>query len=555
MEFGGIITLFLALCAPCLAILIAWKHMHKAGKLPPGPTPLPFLGNLLQVRTDATFQSFLEVSLSAHVLSWSPRAGESLSKKYGPVFTVYMGPRRVVVLCGHEAVKEALVDQAEEFSGRGELASIDRNFQGHGVALANGNRWKILRRFSLAVLRDFGMGKRSIEERIQEEAGFLIEGLRKTNGAPIDPTFFLSRTVSNVISSVVFGSRFDYEDKQFLYLLHLINESFIEMSSPWAQLYDMYSGIMQYLPGRHNKIYNLIEELKDFIASRVKINEASLDPNSPRDFIDCFLIKMHQEKNNPQTEFNLKNLVLTTLNLFFAGTETVSSTLRYGFLLLMKYPEVGAKVQEEIDHIIGRHRIPKAEDRIQMPYTDAVIHEIQRVTDIVPMGVPHTVIRDTHFRGYILPKVRGLFLVCLPHLILRSTFPLPTPTPAPLSRSSPCLLHSCPPFLQGTDVFPLIGSALRDPKYFKKPDAFEPKHFLDEQGRFKKNEAFVPFASGKRVCLGEAMARMELFLYFTFILQNFSLQPLVPPSEIDITPKISGFGNIPPTYQLCIVAR
>ncbi|KAM9033449.1 cytochrome P450 2G1 [Sarcophilus harrisii] len=494
MEFGGIITLFLALCAPCLAILIAWKHMHKAGKLPPGPTPLPFLGNLLQVRTDATFQSFLE-----------------LSKKYGPVFTVYMGPRRVVVLCGHEAVKEALVDQAEEFSGRGELASIDRNFQGHGVALANGNRWKILRRFSLAVLRDFGMGKRSIEERIQEEAGFLIEGLRKTNGAPIDPTFFLSRTVSNVISSVVFGSRFDYEDKQFLYLLHLINESFIEMSSPWAQLYDMYSGIMQYLPGRHNKIYNLIEELKDFIASRVKINEASLDPNSPRDFIDCFLIKMHQEKNNPQTEFNLKNLVLTTLNLFFAGTETVSSTLRYGFLLLMKYPEVGAKVQEEIDHIIGRHRIPKAEDRIQMPYTDAVIHEIQRVTDIVPMGVPHTVIRDTHFRGYILPK--------------------------------------------GTDVFPLIGSALRDPKYFKKPDAFEPKHFLDEQGRFKKNEAFVPFASGKRVCLGEAMARMELFLYFTFILQNFSLQPLVPPSEIDITPKISGFGNIPPTYQLCIVAR
>ncbi|XP_044527073.1 cytochrome P450 2G1 [Gracilinanus agilis] len=494
MEFGGAITLFLALCVPCLIILIAWKRMHKGGKLPPGPTPLPFLGNLLQVRTDATFQSFLE-----------------LSKKYGPVFTVYMGPRRVVVLCGHEAVKEALVDQAEEFSGRGELASIDRNFQGHGVALANGERWRTLRRFSLTILRNFGMGKRSIEERIQEEAGFLLEEFRKTKGTPIDPTFFLSRTVSNVISSVVFGSRFDYEDEQFLYLLRLINESFIEMSTPWAQLYDMYSGIMQYLPGRHNKIYNLIEELKDFIASRVKINEASLDPSNPRDFIDCFLVKMHQEKNNPQTEFNLKNLVLTTLNLFFAGTETVSSTLRQGFLLLMKHPEVGAKVQEEIDHVIGRHRIPKAEDRMQMPYTDAVIHEIQRITDIVPMGVPHTVTRDTNFRGYMLPK--------------------------------------------GTDIFPLIGSALRDPKYFKKPEAFEPQHFLDEQGRFKKNEAFVPFASGKRVCLGEAMARMELFLYFTTILQNFSLQPLVPPSEIDVTPQISGFGNIPPTYKLCIVAR
>ncbi|XP_020828196.1 cytochrome P450 2G1-like [Phascolarctos cinereus] len=218
-----------------------------------------------------------------------------------------------------------------------------------------------------------------------------------------------------------------------------------------------------------------------------------------------------KEKDNPQTEFNLKNLVLTTLNLFFAGTETVSSTLRYGFLLLMKHPEVGAKVQEEIDQVIGQHRFPKAEDRMQMPYTDAVIHEIQRITDIVPMGVPHTVTRDTHFRGYILPK--------------------------------------------GTDIFPLIGSALRDPKYFSKPEIFEPKHFLDEQGRFKKNEAFVPFASGKRVCLGEAMARMELFLYFTAILQSFSLQSLVPTSEIDITPKMSGFGNVPPSYKLCIVAR
>lgn len=62
----------------------------------------------------------------------------------------------------------------------------------------------------------------------------------------------------------------------------------------FPQLYDMYSGIMQYLPGRHNRIYYLIEELKDFIASRVKKNEASLDPQNPRDFIDCFLTKMHQ---------------------------------------------------------------------------------------------------------------------------------------------------------------------------------------------------------------------------------------------------------------------
>uniref|UniRef100_A0A8C7E6Q9 Uncharacterized protein n=1 Tax=Naja naja TaxID=35670 RepID=A0A8C7E6Q9_NAJNA len=367
MELGGTVGIFLGICFSCLLLISAWKRMHKEGKLPPGPTPLPFLGNILQVKT----------------------------KKYGPVFTVYLGPRRVVVL------------------GRGEIATIDRNFNGFGeccpcspgVALANGERWKQLRRFSLTTLRNFGMGKRSIEERIQEEAQYLVEEIRKTKGQPFDPTFFLSRTVSNVISSVVFGSRFDYEDKTFLSLLRMINESFIEMSTPLAQVVG--SPSPGYLPGRHNRIYYLVEDLKDFIAGKIEANQATLDPSNPRDFIDCFLIQMEKEKGNPSTEFNLKNLVLTTLNLFFAGTETVSSTLRYGLLFLMKYPEVEEKVHKEIEQVIGPNRLPATEDRLKMPYTDAVVHEIQRVTDIVPMGVPHTVIRDTQFRGYLLPKRDG----------------------------------------------------------------------------------------------------------------------------------------------------
>ncbi|XP_036032887.1 cytochrome P450 2G1 [Onychomys torridus] len=494
MALGWVFGIFLSLCLFYLLLSIARKRTSKGGKLPPGPTPIPVLGNLFQVRIDNMFQSFLK-----------------LQKKYGPVFTVYFGPRPVVILCGHEAMKEALVDQADDFSGRGEMPTIEKNFQGHGLALSNGERWKVLRRFSLIVLRNFGMGKRSIEERIQEEAGYLLEEFHKVKGAPIDPTFYLSRTVSNVICSVVFGRRFDYEDKYFQSLMKTINESFVEMSKPWAQLYDMFWGIMQYFPGSHNHLYDLLEELKDFIASRVKINEESFDPSNPRDYIDCFLIKMHQDKSDPHTEFNLKNLVLTTLNLFFAGTETVSSTLRYGFLLLTKYPEVEAKVYKEINEVIGTHRIPRVDDRAKMPYTDAVIHEIQRVTDVVPLGVPHNVIRDTHFRGYFLPK--------------------------------------------GTDVYPLIGSVLKDPKYFRYPDAFYPQHFLDEQGCFKKNDAFVAFSSGKRICVGEALARMELFLYFTSILQRFSLRSLVPPADINITHRISGFGNIPPTYKLCFMAR
>ncbi|NWQ84049.1 CP2G1 protein, partial [Columbina picui] len=106
------------------------------------------------------------------------------------------------------------------------------------------------------------------------------------------------------------------------------------------QVYDMAETLLQYLPGPHRRIPVMLGQLRSFIARKVRDNAASLQPGPPRDFIDCFLQHMEKEKSNPSSEFTMENLELTTLNLFFAGTETVSSTLRYGFLMLMKYPHV-----------------------------------------------------------------------------------------------------------------------------------------------------------------------------------------------------------------------
>ncbi|XP_068817334.1 cytochrome P450 2C9-like isoform X2 [Capricornis sumatraensis] len=427
------LAVVLVLCLSCLLLISLWKQSSGKGKLPPGPTPLPILGNILQ----------LDVKNISKSLT-------NLSKVYGPVFTVYFGMKPIVVLHGYEAVKEALIDLGEEFSGRGTFPLAERAHVTNGILFSNGKTWKEMRRFSLMTLRNFGMGKRSIEDRVQEEAHCLVEELRKTNGLPCDPTFILGCAPCNVICSIIFQNRFDYKDPIFLDLMEKLNEILKILSSPWVQ-----------------------------------------------------------EKQNQQLEFTLENLTTTVFDLFGAGTETTSTTLRYGLLLLLKHPEVTAKVQEEIDHVIGRHRSPCMQDRSHMPYTDAVVHEIQRYIDLVPSSLPHMVTHDIEFRNYIIPK--------------------------------------------GTGVLVSLSSVLYDDKVFPNPEMFDPGHFLDESGNFKKSDYFMPFSAGKRICAGEGLARMEVFLFLTTILQKFTLKSVVDPKDIDTTPTANGLASVPPPYKLCFL--
>ncbi|XP_036051232.1 cytochrome P450 2B1-like [Onychomys torridus] len=475
-------------------LLLVRGHTKARGQLPPGPHPLPLLGNLLQMDRKGLLNSFIQ-----------------LREKYGDVFTVHLGPRPVVMLCGTEAIREALLDQAEAFSGRGTIAVFEPIVQGYGLIFANGERWKTLRRFSLATMKDLGMGKRTVEERIKEEAQCLVEKLQKSQGAPMDPTFLFQCITANIICSIVFGERFDYKDCQFLHLLDLFFQTVSLISTFSSQMFELFSGFLKYFPGAHKQIFKNLQEILNYIGESVEQHRATLDPSNPRDFIDTYLLRMEKEKTNPHTEFHHQNLMISVLSLLFAGTETSSTTLCNGFLLMLKYPHVAEKVQKEIDQVIGSHRPPTLDDRMKMPYTEAVIHEIQRFSDLIPIGLPHRVTKDTLFRGYLLPK--------------------------------------------NTEVYPILSSALHDPRYFKQPDTFNPDHFLDANGALKKNEAFMPFSIGKRICLGESIARNELFLFFTTILQNFSVSSPVAPEDIDLTPKNSGVSKIPPTYQIHFLPR
>ncbi|XP_030646575.1 cytochrome P450 2K1-like [Chanos chanos] len=476
-------------------LILSSSSTLTQGKEPPGPKPLPILGNLLLLDLKRPYMSLCE-----------------LSKKYGSVFTVFFGPKKVVVLAGYKTVKQALVNCGEEFGDRDVTPVFHDLNQGYGILFSNGENWKAMRRFALSNLRDFGMGKKRSEAKIIEETLYLREVFKKFEGKPFDTTQPVNYAVSNIISAIVYGNRFDYNDPQFKAMVNRANENIRIVGSPSLQVYNLFPSLGPWLKNWKllmNNVESNVKEMKEL----VKGLQATLNPQDCRGFVDVFLTRKQsaEELGEKDSLFHDSNLIYTIANLFAAGTDTTGTTLRWGFLLMAKYPHIQDRVQEEIDRVIGG-RQPVVEDRKNLPYTDAVIHEIQRLANIVPMSLPHTTSCDVNFEGFFIKK--------------------------------------------GTCVFPLLTSVLRDESEWETPYTFNPAHFLDEQGRFRKRDAFMPFSAGRRVCLGESLARMELFLFFTSFLQHFRFTP--PPGvsedELDLTPAV-GFTLNPSPHQLCALSR
>jgi cytochrome P450 len=101
-----------------------------------------------------------------------------------------------------------------------------------------------------------------------------------------------------------------------------------------------------------------------------------------------------------------ERLVSNAIMLYAAGTETTSHTVYWAVNLLASYPEIQRKCHEEMDEVVGRERQPSMADRVNLPYTDAFIHEVQRYSAIVPFPPLHINIRKYNLLHLsLLPKL------------------------------------------------------------------------------------------------------------------------------------------------------
>uniref|UniRef100_A0A2K6MQI5 Cytochrome P450 n=1 Tax=Rhinopithecus bieti TaxID=61621 RepID=A0A2K6MQI5_RHIBE len=383
MELDALVPLAVTVAIFLLLVDLMYRRQRWAARYPPGPLPLPGLGNLLHVDFKNT-----------------PYCFDQLRRRFGNVFSLQLAWTPVVVLNGLAAVREALVTYGEDTADRPPVPITQvLGFGPHsqGLFLARyGPAWREQRRFSVSTLRNLGLGKKSLEQWVTEEAAYLCAAFTDQAGRPFRPNSLLDKAVSNVIASLTYGRRFEYDDPRFLRLFDLTQEALKEESGLLREVLNAIPLLLR-IPGMGGKVLRSQKALLTQLDELLTEHRMTWDPaQTPRDLTEAFLAEMEKvraaatvgSKGGARAspgDFNEENLRMVVSDLFSAGMVRGWSPecCHCGDACL-------SRRVNGIDDVIGQGAATEMCDQARMPYTLPV----QRFGCIVPLMLPHMTSRD-----------------------------------------------------------------------------------------------------------------------------------------------------------------
>ncbi|XP_047127905.1 steroid 17-alpha-hydroxylase/17,20 lyase isoform X2 [Hydra vulgaris] len=491
VAFGVVTPLFLYVIATYL------DHLFKCRFYPPGPFPLPIIGNL-------------------HLIGKKPHEKfVEYSKKYGEVFSLSFGMHRVVIVSGKDSIREVLVQKSNIFAGRPKnyIANIvSRGYKNIGYGDI-GPKWKILRKIAHSSLKNYGESTAHLETLVVRESEELHKNLYKKSNRSTKLEHKFGVAVLNVICSIVFGKRYEYENCEFKEILTYMNYVFTGVAGtnaisfiPWLRFLPL-DGLRKLKKGLSIRDPVLRKQL---LYHRETYNESNL-----RDYTDYVIQFSRDEailkKFGEQLTDDYLELLLN--DIFIAGTETALTTLLWSIIYLIHWPKFQDKIYNEIVSAIGKNRYPSMKDRNMLPLVNAALSETLRLSSVTPLGVPHKAMEDTTLLNDLkIPK--------------------------------------------GTTILTNLWQLHHNKNCWENPHEFNPyRWFTNDQTLDSiKSMNFLPFSAGTRVCLGKGIAEVELFLFYSRLVRDFKFE--VKPG--DSLPSLYGNCGItltPQTFKTFVVAR
>ncbi|KAL4233346.1 monooxygenase [Mactra antiquata] len=466
IDKSFISTLLVFICT----LLLVYMNTRRRRNVPPGPPLLPIVGNLHSLMSRDTLGRLSE-----------------LRRQYGDIFGLYMGNQLMIFLNGYDTIHDALVKKGSLFMFRAKPAYEKKSiYNTKGLIFSEGKLWKDGRQFALSALQEICFSdKRFLDNVIEEEIDHLFNTITMKEN-PVEIEQLLNSSVANVTFRIVYGHRFELNDtwlKWFQKTVRQFSENYVihEVVLNCLPFIKHLPGDLLGLQKTITKINEIMTYLTQLI-DNVKHNSNTEVEKQTCSFAGMYLEKIANDKDNEvESTFEDDNLKVASYHLIVAGSETTSTTIRWILLYLVRNPDIQEKIYSELLQKLGED-LPSVNDRKRLPYTNAVILEGIRISNVAPLAMPHTVTTDTMFNGFLIPEKSVLI--------------------------------------------PNLNSALMDPLIWDCPKEFRPERFMNETlSEVVVPKQFIAFSLGPRSCIGETLARIEIFLFVAGLVKKLKIYP------------------------------
>ncbi|XP_065856771.1 iridoid oxidase-like [Euphorbia lathyris] len=461
-SFSDFLVFFALLCLTTL--IFNRRHSRTGGNhRPPGPLAWPIVGNIFDLG-----------NLPHQILY-------ELKFKYGPVIWLRLGFTNTLVIQSAKAAEHLFKNHDVPFSDRKVSdAFTARSYSEGSLAVCRyGSNWRMLRRL---VTLELTAGKKVIEsvnirrKCIDKMIRFIEEDAAEARTRGESGEIMLSRYVFvmtfNLIGNLVFSrDLLDSHSEEGSVFLEAMN-NFIKWSGK-PNLADFFPFLKVFDPQRIRKNMEMaLERTMNIVEKFMKERIEERKERETKDFLDSVL---EFEGDN---KMSTRNMIIIIMEIFFGGTETTSGTIDWIMAELFRNPHSMERVKEELNRVIGPKRKVEESDIDELPYLQAVIKESMRLHPVIPFLIPRKTTEETKFMEYVIPK--------------------------------------------DTQVFVNAWAIGRDPEDWEDPLSFNPERFLGSNIDYRgQNFELIPFGSGRRICMGMALAHRILHLTVGSLLHSF----------------------------------